>query len=133
MRGPCFSVAYACASSNHAIGQAVCLIKMGMADAIFAGGSDAAGKAVGLVAFDKMNALSQRNDSPKTASRPFDKDRDGFVLGEGAGILCIEELEHAKKRGALIYGEVTGVGFNCDSYDVAAPHPEEKALPSPCD
>jgi 3-oxoacyl-[acyl-carrier-protein] synthase II len=124
LQGPCFSVTSACATSNHSIGQAVSLIKMGVADAIFAGGSEAAGNIIGLVAFDKINALSRRNDSPETASRPFDKDRDGFVLGEGAGVFCLEELEHAKTRGARIYGEITGVGFSCDAYDLAAPHPE---------
>jgi 3-oxoacyl-[acyl-carrier-protein] synthase II len=124
LQGPCFSVASACASSNHALGQAALMIKANMADAILSGGCIAAANRVGLPAFDKMAALSRRNDSPETASRPFDKDRDGFVLGGGAGVLCLEEMEHAKKRGARIYGEITGMGFTGDAYDLAAPHPE---------
>jgi 3-oxoacyl-[acyl-carrier-protein] synthase II len=126
LQGPSFSVSTACASGNYAIGLAVNLIKMDMADAIFAGGSEAVVNASGLAGFAKIMALSDRNDSPETASRPFDKDRDGFVLGEGAGVLCLEELEHAKKRGAHIYAEITGVGFSCDAYDLVAPDPEAK-------
>ncbi|HUV06302.1 MAG TPA: beta-ketoacyl-[acyl-carrier-protein] synthase family protein [Spirochaetia bacterium] len=124
LQGVSFSVNSACSSSNHALGLAVSLIKMGMADAIFAGGSEAAVNESGFAAFAKIFALSDRNDSPETASRPFDKDRNGFVLSEGAGVLCLEELEHAKRRGAHIYAEISGVGFSCDAYDLVAPDPE---------
>ncbi len=124
LQGPSFSVNSACATSNHAIGLAVFLIKMGMADAIFAGGSEAAISANGIAGFGNIMALSERNDSPHTASRPFDKSRDGFVLSEGAGVLCLEELEHAKRRRARIYGEITGFGFSSDAHDLVAPHPE---------
>jgi 3-oxoacyl-[acyl-carrier-protein] synthase II len=124
LQGPSFSVNSACSTGNYAIGIASSLIKMGVVDAMFAGGSEAAVNQPGLAAFDKIFALSSRNDSPETASRPFDKDRDGFVLGEGAGVLCLEELEHAKRRGARIYAEITGVGFSCDAHDLVAPDPE---------
>jgi 3-oxoacyl-[acyl-carrier-protein] synthase II len=126
LQGPSFSVNSACATSNHAIGTAMMLIKMGMADAMFAGGAEAPVNKSGLSAFGNIFALSERNDSPETASRPFDRDRDGFVLSEGAGVICLEELEHAKKRGARIYCEVTGFGFSCDAYDLVAPHPEAR-------
>ncbi|MBT3271847.1 MAG: beta-ketoacyl-[acyl-carrier-protein] synthase family protein, partial [Spirochaetales bacterium] len=126
LRGPSFSVNSACATSNHSIGVASMMIKMGMADAIFAGGAEAPVNKSGLCAFGNIFALSDRNDSPETASRPFDVDRNGFVLGEGAGVLCLEELEHAKKRGAHIYCEVTGFGFSCDAHDLVAPHPEAR-------
>ena len=124
LRGPSFSVNSACATSNHAMGVAATLIKMGMADAIFAGGSEAPVNPAGIAAFGNILALSVRNDSPETASRPFDKDRDGFVLSEGAGVLCLEELNHARKRGAHIYGEITGFGFSSDAHDLVAPHPD---------
>lgn len=124
MQGPNFSVNSACATSNHAIGTAAALIKMGMADVMLAGGAEAVCNQAGIAGFSVIGALSHRNDSPETASRPFDKNRDGFVLGEGAGVICLEELEHAKKRGAHIYGELTGYGFSCDAYDLVAPHPE---------
>ncbi|MBN1898444.1 MAG: beta-ketoacyl-ACP synthase II [Spirochaetes bacterium] len=124
LQGPNFSVNSACATSNHAIGLASMMIKMGMADAMFAGGSEAVVNIMGFAGFGVIGALSQRNDSPQTASRPFDKDRDGFILGEGAGVICLEELEHAKKRGAHIYGELKGFGFSCDAHDLVAPHPE---------
>lgn len=124
LQGPCFSVNSACATSNHAIGTAMMLIKMGMADAMFCGGSEAPVNKSGLCAFGNIFALSERNDSPATASRPFDRDRDGFVLSEGAGVICIEELEHARKRGAHIYCELSGFGFSCDAHDLVAPHPE---------
>ncbi len=124
LQGPNFSVNSACATSNHAIAMSALLIKMGMADAMIAGGAEAVANIVGFAAFGVIGALSERNDSPETASRPFDKDRDGFILGEGAGVLCLEELEHAKKRGAHIYGEIKGVGMSCDAYDLVAPHPE---------
>ena len=97
-----------------------------MADAIFTGGSEAVINQTGLAAFGNIMALSERNDSPETASRPFDRDRDGFVLSEGAGVLCLEELEHAKRRGATIYAELTGYGFTCDAHDLVAPHPESR-------
>lgn len=125
-QGPNFSVNSACATSNHAIGLSALMIKMGMADAIITGGAEAVVNTMGFAGFGKIGALSERNDSPETASRPYDKDRDGFILGEGAGILCLEELEHAKKRGAHIYGELKGFGFSCDAYDLVAPHPEGK-------
>lgn len=124
MQGPNFSVNSACATSNHAIGTAANLIKMGMADVMLAGGAEAVCNQAGVAGFSVIGALSHRNDSPETASRPFDKNRDGFVLGEGAGVVCLEELEHAKKRGAKIYAELTGYGFSCDAYDLVAPHPE---------
>jgi 3-oxoacyl-[acyl-carrier-protein] synthase II len=126
LQGPSFSVNSACASGNHALGVAATMIRMGMADAIFTGGSEAAIFPSGLAAFGNIMALSERNDSPETASRPFDKDRDGFVLSEGAGILCLEELEHAKKRGAKIYAELTGIGFTSDAYDLVTPHPDAR-------
>ena len=112
--------------SNHAMGIGSMMIKMGMVDAIFAGGSEAAINKSGLSAFGNIFALSERCDTPETASRPFDIDRDGFVLGEGAGVLCLEELEHAKRRGARIYCELTGFGFSCDAYDLVAPHPDAR-------
>ena len=124
LQGPCFSVSSACATSNHALGIAASLIKMGMADAIFAGGSETLANIIGIGALGNIFALSDRNESPQTASRPFDKDRDGFVVGEGAGVLCLEELSHAQKRGAHIYAELTGFGCSCDAYDMVAPHPE---------
>ena len=126
LQGPSFAVSSACASSNHAIGTASMLIKMGMADAMFAGGAEAPVNKSGFSAFGNIFALSERNDSPETASRPFDADRDGFVLSEGAGVLCLEELEHAKKRGAYIYCEVTGYGLSSDAHDLVAPHPEAR-------
>jgi 3-oxoacyl-[acyl-carrier-protein] synthase II len=126
LRGPCFSVNSACATGNHAMGVAASLIKMGMADVMFTGGAEAVINPMGLSAFGNIMALSERNDSPQTASRPFDRDRDGFVLSEGAGVLCLEELEHAKRRGATIYAELTGYGFTCDAYDLVAPHPESR-------
>ena len=124
IQGLSFSVNSACASSNHAIGIAVNLIKMGMADAIFAGGAEAVACEPGLAAFSGIGALSRRKEPATAASRPFDRDRDGFVMGEGAGVLCLEELDHARRRGAKIYGEVTGFGFTSDAHDLVAPHPE---------
>ncbi len=124
LQGPNFSLNSACATGNHSIGVAAMMIKMGMADAMLAGGAEAVVNIMGFGGFGNIQALSERNDSPETASRPFDKDRDGFVLGEGAGILCLEALEHAKQRGAKIYGELKGWGFSCDAYDMVAPHPE---------
>lgn len=122
--GPNFSVNSACATSNHALGTAATFIKSGMADVMFAGGSEAVVNIAGFAGFNAIYALSRRKQDPQTASRPFDRSRDGFVLGEGAGVLCLEGLEHAKARGARIYAELTGVGFSCDAYDWVAPHPE---------
>lgn len=124
LQGPSFAVSSACASSNHALGIAVGLIKGGMADAIFTGGAEAVATPASIAAFGTIGALSCRNDLPEAASRPFDRDRDGFVMGEGAGVLCLEELEHAKARGAHIYAEITGFGFTSDAFDLVAPHPE---------
>ncbi len=126
LQGPSFSVSSACATSNHALGVASMMIKMGLADAVFAGGAEAPVNRSGLCAFGNIFALSERNDSPETASRPFDSGRDGFVLGEGAGVLCVEELEHAKKRGAKIYCELSGFGFSSDAHDLVAPHPDAR-------
>src|SRR6187549_734653 len=123
-RGPNFAVVSACASSTNAIIDAFDNIRLGKADIIVTGGSEAVISAAGVGGFNAMKALSERNDSPQTASRPFDKDRDGFVLGEGAGALILEEYEHAKKRGAKIYGEVLGGGMTADAYHITAPHPE---------
>jgi len=123
-QGPNFSVNSACATSNHAIGTAASLIKMGLAEVMLAGGTEAVLNVAGFSGFGVIRALSTRNDSPETASRPFDKDRDGFVLGEGSGIICLEELEHAKNRGARIYAELKGFGFSCDAHDLVAPQPE---------
>ncbi len=123
-RGPNFAVVSACASSTHAVIEAFNWIRMGKADIILAGGSEAVVCAAGVAGFNAMKALSERNDDPATASRPFDKDRDGFVMGEGAGMLVLEELEHALARGAKIYAEVGGGGATADAYHITAPHPE---------
>ena len=123
-RGPNFSTVSACASATHAIIDSYTYIKLGKADMIVTGGSEAAVCEAGVGGFGAMKALSERNDSPETASRPFDKDRDGFVLGEGAGALILEEYEHAKARGAKIYAEIIGNGMTADAYHITAPHPE---------
>ncbi|MBX3240991.1 MAG: beta-ketoacyl-ACP synthase II [Chitinophagaceae bacterium] len=123
-RGPNYAVVSACASSTHAIMDAFNLIRLGKADIILAGGSESVIKEAGVGGFNAMKALSERNDDPKTASRPFDKDRDGFVIGEGAGILVLEELEHAKARGANIICEVAGAAASADAHHITAPHPE---------
>jgi len=123
-RGPNFTTVSACASSNHAIQDALTYIRLGKANAILTGGSEAAVCEAGVGGFNAMKALSERNDSPETASRPYDKDRDGFVLGEGGGALMLEELEFAKARGARIYAEVLGAGMSADAYHMTAPHPE---------
>lgn len=123
-RGPNFATVSACASSTHALIDAFNYIRLGKADAIVTGGSEATVIESGLGGFNALQALSKRNDDPKTASRPFDKDRDGFVLGEGSAAFILEELEHAKKRGATIYGEIAGGGLTADAHHITAPHPE---------
>ncbi|MCP4457100.1 MAG: beta-ketoacyl-ACP synthase II [Cytophagales bacterium] len=123
-RGPNYATVSACASSNHALMDAAIYIRLGKATAILAGGSEAGICMAGVGGFNAMKALSERNDSPETASRPYDKERDGFVLGEGAGALILEELEHAKARGATIYAEVLGAGMSADAHHMTAPHPE---------
>jgi 3-oxoacyl-[acyl-carrier-protein] synthase II len=123
-RGPNFATVSACASSNNAIVDAFNYIRLGMSVAMVTGGSEACVAEAAVGGFNSMKALSERNDSPETASRPFDKDRDGFVLGEGAAALVLEEYEHAKARGAKIYGEVLGGGLTADAYHITAPHPE---------
>jgi 3-oxoacyl-[acyl-carrier-protein] synthase II len=119
-----YATVSACASSSHAMMNAFDYIRMGRADIIVTGGSEATVTRTAIGGFNSMKALSERNDSPQTASRPFDKDRDGFVLGEGAGALILEEYEHAKKRGATIYAEVVGAAATADAYHITAPHPE---------
>ncbi len=123
-RGPNFAVVSACASSTNAIIDAYDNIRLGRADVILTGGSEAVICEAGVGGFNAMKALSERNDDPKTASRPFDRDRDGFVMGEGAGVLILEELEHALARGAKIYCEIAGGGATADAYHITAPHPE---------
>ena len=123
-RGPNFATVSACASSNNAIIDSFNYVRLGMADAIVCGGSEAVITEAGIGGFNAMKALSERNDDPKTASRPFDKDRDGFVLGEGAGALILEEYEYARRRGATIYAELAGGGLSADAYHLTAPHPE---------
>src|SRR5262245_50126460 len=124
LRGPNFATCSACATSSHAIGEAWRTIKMGDAQVIFAGGAEATIVPIGIGGFCAMRAMSTRNDDPLHASRPFDKERDGFVMGEGAGALVLEELEHAKKRGAKIYCEIVGYGNTADASHVTAPAPE---------
>lgn len=124
--GPNYSTVSACASSSHALHNSYNLIKYGEADIVVTGGAEAAVTIPGVGGFNAAKALSTRNDDPKTASRPFDKDRDGFVLGEGAAILVLEEYEHAKARGAKIYAELKGCGISADAYHITAPHPEGK-------
>jgi 3-oxoacyl-[acyl-carrier-protein] synthase II len=123
-RGPNFTTVSACASSSNAMIDAYNYIRLGKADIIMTGGSEASVNEAGVGGFNALRALSTRNDDPKTASRPFDKDRDGFVLGEGAGALILEEYEHAIKRGAKIYAEVMGGGLSADAHHITAPHPE---------
>lgn len=124
LRGPNYVTVSACASSTNAIIDAFMVIRLGKADAIVTGGSEAAVNEMGMGGFNALKALSTRNESPETASRPFDLDRDGFVLGEGGGALILEEYEHAIKRGATIYAEVLGGGMSGDAYHMTAPHPE---------
>ena len=123
-QGPNYATVSACASSSNALIDALNYIRIGHADVIVAGGSEAPVTIAGLAGFNAMHALSTRNDDPSTASRPFDRDRDGFVLGEGAGALIIEEYEHAINRGAKIYAELAGGGLSCDAYHMTAPHPD---------
>ena len=129
MKGPNFAIVTACASGTHCIGEALNLIRRGAGDVFVAGGSEGAICELGVGGFNAMRALSTRNDDPKTASRPFDKDRDGFVMGEGAGMLIVEEYEHAKARGAKIYCELAGFGCTGDAYHITAPD-ESAAGPS---
>ena len=124
LRGPNYVTVSACASSTNAIIDAFNLIRLGKADAIVTGGSEAAVNEMGMGGFNALKALSTRNDSPETASRPFDKDRDGFVLGEGSGALILEDYDHAMKRGAKIYAELVGGGMSGDAYHMTAPHPD---------
>jgi 3-oxoacyl-[acyl-carrier-protein] synthase II len=123
-RGPNFAVVSACASSTNALMESFNLIRLGISDIILTGGSESVITEAGVGGFNAMKALSERNDNPKTASRPYDKGRDGFVIGEGAGALILEELEHAKRRGARIYCEIAGAGATGDAHHITAPHPE---------
>jgi 3-oxoacyl-[acyl-carrier-protein] synthase II len=123
-QGPNFATVSACASSANALIDALNYIRLGYADVMVSGGSEACIAIAGVAGFNALHALSTRNDDPKTASRPFDKERDGFVLGEGAGALVLETLEHAQKRGAKIYGEIIGGGLSADAYHMTAPHPD---------
>ena len=127
-RGPNYVTVSACASSTNALYDAFTFLRLGKADVIVSGGSEAAVCEAGVGGFNALRALSERNDSPETASRPYDKDRDGFVLGEGAGALILEEYEHAKKRGAKIYGEIIGGGMSSDAYHITAPHPDGSGI-----
>jgi 3-oxoacyl-[acyl-carrier-protein] synthase II len=124
LKGPNMCIATACATSNNAIGESWRIIKFGDADIFLAGGSEASIVTVGMAAFSSMKALSTRNDDPHAASRPWDRDRDGFVMGEGAGVVVVEELEHAKARGAKIYCELTGYGLSADAFHMTAPPPD---------
>lgn len=123
-RGPNFVTVSACASATNALIDSFNYIRLGMVDVVVSGGSEAAVTEAGIGGFNALKALSERNDSPQTASRPFDKDRDGFVLGEGAAAIILEEYEHAKARGAKIYAELIGGGMSADAYHMTAPHPE---------
>src|SRR2546429_328515 len=124
LRGPNLCIVTACATSNNAIGESWRIIKFGDADVFLAGGSEAPIVEIGVAGFSAMKALSTRNDEPERASRPFDRDRDGFVMSEGAGVVVVEELEHAKARGAKIYCEITGYGLSADAYHITAPPPD---------
>jgi 3-oxoacyl-[acyl-carrier-protein] synthase II len=124
LRGPNYAVVSACASSTNALLDALMLLRLGKADVILGGGSEAVISEAGVGGFNAMKAMSERNDDPKSASRPYDKDRDGFVMGEAAGVVVLEELEHAKARGAKIICEVVGGGASADAHHITAPHPE---------
>ncbi|MGI8438258.1 MAG: beta-ketoacyl-ACP synthase II [Chthoniobacterales bacterium] len=124
LTGPNFAIVTACATSNNAIGESWRMIKFGDADVFLAGGSEASLVTIGVASFASMKALSTRNDEPQRASRPWDRDRDGFVMSEGAGVVVVEELEHAKARGAKIYCELTGYGLSADAYHMTAPPPD---------
>lgn len=128
LQGANYATVSACATSLHAIIDAYMIVQLGYADAMICGGCEASITPMGIAGFNAMKAMSTRNDSPKTASRPYDKDRDGFVMGEGAGALVIEPLEQAEKRGANIYAEIAGVGMSADAYHISAPHPEGEAV-----
>lgn len=120
------AIVTACATANNSVGEAWRILKFGDADAILCGGSEASIQPIGLAGFSNMRALSVRNDEPERASRPFDLHRDGFVMGEGAGVLVLEELEHARKRGATIYAELAGYGLSADAHHLSAPSPDGK-------
>jgi 3-oxoacyl-[acyl-carrier-protein] synthase II len=124
LKGPNYATTSACATASHAIGDAVRLIERGDADAMVTGGSEAAITTMGVGGFNAMRAISTRNDAPEKASRPFDKERDGFVIGEGAGILVLEALEHAERRHARILAEISGLGITADAYHLTAPDPD---------
>ena len=124
LQGPCFPIVTACASGTNSIGEAMKIIQRGSADVMVAGGTEAAVSPICIAGFENMKAMSTRNDDPQTASRPFDSDRDGFVLGEGAGVVVLESLEHAMARGARIYCELVGYGTNADAYHITSPAPE---------
>jgi len=124
IKGPNIAISTACASGNHSIGEAYRIIQYGDADIMIAGGTEAVITPLAVSAFAAMRALSTRNDEPEKASRPFDIDRDGFVMGEGCGLLILENLEHALKRGARIYAEIAGYGMSCDAYHITAPSPD---------
>ncbi|MFN3344067.1 MAG: beta-ketoacyl-ACP synthase II [Chloroherpetonaceae bacterium] len=128
LQGANYSTVSACATSLHAIIDAYMILQLGYADAMICGGSEASITPMGIAGFNAMKAMSTRNDSPQTASRPYDRDRDGFVMGEGAGAFVLETLEHAEKRGANIYAELAGVGMSADAYHISAPHPEGDAV-----
>ncbi|MBL4575719.1 MAG: beta-ketoacyl-ACP synthase II [Opitutaceae bacterium] len=128
VRGPNFSIVSACATGTHCIGESLKTLRVGDADVMIAGGSEASITALGFAGFCSMKAMSRRNDDPEGASRPFSQGRDGFVMGEGAGVLILETLEHAQARGAKIYCELAGYGASCDSYHITKPEPEGKGL-----
>ncbi|MHB0914449.1 MAG: beta-ketoacyl-ACP synthase II [Thermoleophilia bacterium] len=126
-QGPVITISTACTAGSNAVGDAYEIIRRGAADAVLAGGAEASVTPIGIAAFASMKALSERNDEPQKASRPFDRDRDGFVMGEGAAILILEELERAQARGARIYAEMVGYGMSADAYHISAPDPSGKA------
>ena len=130
LKGPNYCIVSACASATHSLGESLRIIQHGEADLMLSGGAEGAICELSLGGFCAMRALSTRNDEPTRASRPFDKDRDGFVMGEGAGVLVLEELEHARKRGAKIYCELAGYGRTCDAYHITAPDEAGRGQPS---